>query len=132
MRSSLHKYLRRQNASKANKTWKLVDISPEGLKDWLEIQFDDDMSWENTGEWHIDHVRPCTSFILSESEQQQVAFNWRNLQPLWGAENIKKGDEYEPHHEVEWARRMRELGYEGELFLLFEERRGGLYGSQTD
>ena len=61
------------------------------------------------------------SFDLTETEQQKTAFNWRNLQPLWGSENISKSDSYEPHHEVEWARRMRELGYDGELFLLFEE-----------
>ena len=33
--------------------------------------------------------------------------------------------------EVEWARLMRELGYDGELFLLFEEGRGGLYGQEA-
>ena len=50
---------------------------------------------------------------------------------MWGPENVYKNDEYEPHHEVEWARRMRELGYDGELFLLFEEGRGGLYGQEA-
>ena len=45
--------------------------------------------------------------------------------------NLDKKDIYEPHHEVEWARRMRELGYDGELFLLFEEGRGGLYGQEA-
>ena len=68
----------------------------------------------------------CASFDLAEEAQCFVAFNWRNYQPMWGLENIEKNDDYEPHHEVEWARRMRELGYDGELFLLFEEGRGGL------
>ena len=36
-----------------------------------------------------------------------------------------------PADEVEWAYMMRELGYEGELFLLFEEGRGGLYGQEA-
>ncbi len=45
---------------------------------------------------------------------------------MWGPENVYKNDEYEPHHEVEWARRMREQGYDGELFILFEEGLGGL------
>ena len=35
-----------------------------------------------------------------------------------------------PKRDVEWARLMRELGYDGELFLLFEEGRGGLYGQE--
>ena len=84
------------------------------------------MTPENYGEWHLDQVRPCASFDLAEEAQCFVAFNWRNYQPMWGLENIEKNDDYEPHHEVEWARRMRELGYDGELFLLFEEGRGGL------
>ncbi len=44
----------------------------------------------------------------------------------WAAENISKSDDYDPADEVDWAYMMRELGYDGELFLLFEEGRGGL------
>ena len=84
------------------------------------------MSWENRDKWHIDHIRPCESFDLLNKEQCLVAFNWRNLRPMWGADNLYKGDDYQPHDEVEWARRMRGLGYEGELFLRFEEGNGGL------
>ena len=51
--------------------------------------------------------------------------------PLWASENIRKNDNYEPADEVEWASLMRELGYDGELFLLFEEGRGGLYGQEA-
>ena len=51
--------------------------------------------------------------------------------PLWASENISKNDNYEPADEVEWARLMRELGYDGELFLLFEEGRGGLYEQEA-
>ena len=52
--------------------------------------------------------------------------------PLWGSENMSKNDQYEPVDEVEWASLMRELGYEGEVFLLFEEGRGGLYGQPAE
>ena len=81
--------------------------------------------------WHVDHIRPCASFDLTDKKQQLVCFNWRNLRPMWGAENISKSDNYDPADEVEWAYMMRELGYEGELFLLFEEGRGGLYGQES-
>ena len=96
----------------------------------LESFFQQGMSWENHGRgdnaWHIDEIRPISSFDLTDEEQQKICFNWRNRQPLWGSQNLEKKDIYEPHHEVEWARRMRDLGYDGELFLLFEEGRGGL------
>ena len=51
---------------------------------------------------------------------------------MWGTDNMSKSDSYDPADEVDRAYIMRELGYDGELFLLFEEGRGGLYGSQTD
>ena len=51
---------------------------------------------------------------------------------MWAAENISKSDNYDPADEVERAYMMRELGYNSELFLLFEEGRGVLYGSPTN
>ena len=45
---------------------------------------------------------------------------------------MSKNDQYGPVDEVEWASLMRELGYDGELFLLFEEGRGGLYGQPAE
>ena len=64
--------------------------------------------------------------VFNDEEQQLVCFNWRNLRPMWAAENISKSDDYDPADEVDWAYMTRELGYDGELFLLFEEGRGGL------
>lgn len=100
------------------------------IRSHIESLFQDGMTWENHGHgdnaWHIDEIRPISSFDLTDEEQQKICFNWRNRQPLWGSENLAKSDIYEPHNEVEWGSRMRELGYEGELFLLFEEGRGGL------
>ena len=63
---------------------------------------------------------------MTEEKQQFVCFNYRNLMPLWGQTNMSKNDDYDPSDEVAWASLMRDLGYEGELFLLFEEGRGGL------
>ena len=124
---------RREQIPKTGITRKLLGIDDwEKLKEHIESQFGGEYSWENRDQWHIDHIRPIASFDVMDKKQQLVAFNWRNLQPLWGIDNLDKNDEYEPHHEVEWARRMRKLGYDGELFLLFEEGRGGLYGSPTD
>jgi len=49
------------------------------------------MSWDNYGEWHVDHKRPCASFDLSKLKEQRVCFHYMNLQPLWAAENLSKG-----------------------------------------
>jgi hypothetical protein len=76
---------------KAETTMKLVGYSIEQLKQHLEKQFKLDMSWDNYGKWHIDHIRPCASFDLSKAEEQKKCFHYTNLQPLWAKENQIKG-----------------------------------------
>ena len=54
------------------------------------------MNWNNCGlgGWEIDHILPCNSFDLSDPKQQELCFNYTNLQPLWAIDNIKKGAFY--------------------------------------
>jgi protein-arginine kinase activator protein McsA len=60
----------------------------------IESQFKKGMSWDNYGVhgWHIDHIRPCNSFDLSDPQQLKECFHYTNLQPLWAKDNIRKGD----------------------------------------
>ena len=99
----------------------LIGCSLKKLNDHLEKQFKKGMSWENYGEWQVDHIRPCRSFDLEDQAQQIVCFNWRNLCPLTIAKNRAKRDKYDPLDELAWVERMQSLGYEGELFLKYEE-----------
>ena len=64
------------------------------LKEHLERQFADGMTWGNWGRdgWHIDHVRPLASFDLEDPEQVKAACHFTNLQPLWSKDNIRKGN----------------------------------------
>lgn len=57
----------------------------------IESLFKEEMTWENYGEWHIDHIRPCASFDLGDKDQQKRCFHYTNLQPLWALENMSKG-----------------------------------------
>ena len=79
--------------NKPARTADLVGCTVEDLRQHLERQFLPGMSWDNYGRdgWHIDHIRPCASFDLSDPEQQRQCFHYSNLQPLWAAENIRKG-----------------------------------------
>lgn len=84
--------IKRGGADKKNKTFKLVGCSLPALKTHLEKQFKPGMAWENYGPvWHIDHVRPCISFDLTQLEQQKICFHFSNLQPLFAIDNIRKG-----------------------------------------
>jgi len=49
------------------------------------------MTWDNYGEWHIDHKRPLASFDLSDPQQLKDACHYTNLQPMWAKDNLKKG-----------------------------------------
>lgn len=71
-----------------------LGCSVESLKQHLEAQFRDGMSWENYGfnGWHIDHIKPLSSFDLANREEFLKACHYTNLQPLWKEENISKGD----------------------------------------
>jgi len=69
----------------------LLGCTINELKIHLEQLFKPGMSWKNYGEWHIDHIRPCASFDLTNPQQQAECFNYKNLQPLWGSENCSKG-----------------------------------------
>lgn len=62
------------------------------LKIYLEKKFTDGMSWENQGEWEIDHIYPLSRLDLTNREDFLKGCNYKNLQPLWKIDNIKKGN----------------------------------------
>ena len=76
---------------KPTNTFKWVGCSPEQLKTHIESLFQEGMSWDNYGRrgWHVDHIRPVSSFKPEEWEQIN---HYTNLQPLWAEDNYKKGD----------------------------------------
>ena len=94
LRSRLGTAIHRQNANKNNTTIDLLGCSVSFLKGFLEAKFKEGMTWENHGEWHIDHIKPCASFNLLDEEEQKKCFHYTNLQPLWASENLSKGCKY--------------------------------------
>lgn len=80
-------------ADKKESAIKLCGCTIDVLIRHLENQFKYGMNWGNYGYrgWHIDHIKPCASFDLTDQEQQKKCFHYTNLQPLWAYENFKKG-----------------------------------------
>ena len=79
---------------KGGRTWaKLVGYSVEELRAHLERQFLKGMSWDNYGEWHIDHILPLASFEFDGPDNDEFRRAWAltNLRPLWSRDNIRKG-----------------------------------------
>lgn len=95
----------RARVRKALKGWEkgqstavLIGASIEVVTAYIEARFQDGMTWANWGrgwggakEWHLDHVRPLASFDLTDPDQLAQACHYTNLQPLWAADNLKKG-----------------------------------------
>lgn len=77
---------------KAGSAIESLGCSVEELKLHLEKQFKPGMTWENWSRlgWHIDHIRPLSSFDLTDKKQFGEASHYTNLQPLWWNENLAK------------------------------------------
>jgi Prasinovirus endonuclease VII len=81
-----------KNGWKSARTCELLGCSIPELRQHLENQFRPGMTWENYGPvWHIDHIKPCAKFNLTDPAQQRKCFHFSNLQPLFAIENIRKG-----------------------------------------
>lgn len=85
--------IRKTRSHKITGTTKLIGCTIPELRKHLERQFLPGMSWDNWARdgWHIDHIIPCACFDLSFPNQQMECFNYKNLRPVWAADNLRKG-----------------------------------------
>ena len=89
LRKCVYRSFRRIAQNKPTDTQTLLGCSWQEAKEHFERLFKEGMSWENHGEWHIDHIRPVSSF----SEDELHLMNYiSNLQPLWEDENLSKSN----------------------------------------
>lgn len=96
LRHRLHDILKLKNIKKQESALNLVGCTIEKLKEHIEQQWQSGMSWKNhtIHGWHIDHIKPCSAFDLTDPEQQKECFHYTNLQPLWAKDNLRKGNKY--------------------------------------
>ena len=93
-RTAIYTVLKESNVDKYGHYFDILQYTPEQLILHLELQFKDTMSWDNYGEWHVDHKLPITHFNISEMGDEEFMRCWSldNLQPMWGIENIRKSN----------------------------------------
>ena len=77
--------------TKSFHTKDILGIDVETYKRWIEHQMTPEMNWSNI---HIDHVKPISSFDISNEDELLEAFNWKNTQPLLKKDNLRKGCKY--------------------------------------
>lgn len=89
-RGCLLSALKRLNGTKKSSTINMLGYTPLDLKTHIELLFLDGMSWENWGEWHIDHKYPVSKF--DKNTPMCIVNSLDNLQPLWASDNLSKSN----------------------------------------
>ena len=82
---------------KKGQSWELiVGYSLDELMIHLESLFEEGMTWENYGDWHIDHRIPKSWFNFETINDPEFIKCWdlNNLKPMWASENIAKGNKF--------------------------------------
>jgi hypothetical protein len=78
------------SAGRKNKTEDILGCSFEELMIYLKDKFKEDMSFDNYGKWHIDHIIPISS---AKTEEEIIKLNhYTNFQPLWAVDNLRKSN----------------------------------------
>ena len=91
LRLRIYTFLRER---KSESTMEIVGCSISEFKDYIGNKFSDGMSWENIGEWHIDHIYPLS--LAKDTEHIKSLCHYTNLQPMWASDNIRKGNKLVP------------------------------------
>jgi hypothetical protein len=93
-KTAIYTVLKENRVDKNGHYFESLQYTPEELMVHLENLFTDRMTWENYGEWHVDHKLPISSFNIQEMGDEEFMKCWslNNLQPMWGDENIRKSN----------------------------------------
>ena len=93
MRTRVSSYCKKIQVDKNFKTMDALGCTAQEFKQHLESKFTQGMSWENYPKWHVDHIKPIS---LATTEQEAIELShYTNLQPLWAADNLSKGNKYD-------------------------------------
>jgi len=102
LRTRIKQVLQRYNQKKRSSTFELTGCTVSFLINYLSDRFLPGMSWDERSEWHIDHIKPCSAFDLSNKEEQLQCFHYTNLRPLWPYDNLSKNDKWSDEDEHLW------------------------------
>ena len=90
MRANIRGAFKRRGYKKNTNSFIILGEEWSVVKDYFESLFQEGMSWDNIGKWHIDHIIPLSG---TETEEEVIRLcHYTNLQPLWAEDNWEKSD----------------------------------------
>jgi hypothetical protein len=72
------------------KTETILGCTINEFRIYIESQFKKGMTFENIGQWHLDHIIPLAS--ATNEEDIIKLCHYTNYQPLWAKDNLIKSD----------------------------------------
>ena len=94
---------------KSERCMDYVGCSLEDLRKHIETTFTEGMTWENYGNWHIDHKIPCAAFNILDPIEKKACFYYKNLQALWAKDNVIKKDKYSEEEKSAYMEKIKFL-----------------------
>lgn len=89
-RNVLRNFIVRSNINKTDRTNKMLGYSALEFRNHINELLQPGMTWDNYGDWHVDHKKAVTRFHPDTPAHIVNALS--NLQPLWASDNISKGN----------------------------------------
>jgi len=92
VRTLLRISITKQGFTKKSKTYNILGCTHSEFIIYIENKFTKNMSWNNYGKWHLDHIKPIS---LAKDESEVISLNhYTNFQPMWAKDNLKKYNKF--------------------------------------
>ncbi|UYE95789.1 hypothetical protein KNLIENLN_00022 [Sinorhizobium phage NV1.1.1] len=91
VKAAVHRGLTK-GSKNGRRTFEVLGYTLDDLRKHLERKFKPGMTWDNYGEWHVDHIIPLAAHNYETPDDPDFKRAWAlsNLQPLWRMENQSK------------------------------------------
>ena len=92
IRTLLRRVFIATDKNKTTKTTEILGYNGQDLIDHITPLLSDGMTWDNYGEWEIDHIKPLSWFIREGQTSPAIINALSNLKPLWRPDNRSKSN----------------------------------------
>ena len=88
---ALRRYVLDKNKSSAYAPY--FGLGNEKFREWIELQFDNELSWNNFSEaWQFDHIVPVAYFDFTNEQDLRLCWNFVNIRVEKSANNKNRSN----------------------------------------